>query len=198
MKLSEREARTGIFREIAGQKQVLGDVAERLPRGRAEYMELPVEKRMQVAEHVVARYTPLPDRKGGYGENETPESHRRPASAEFEPEDYPGMLLRGSVVHTVIPSTGRGRLQGLFIWAHAVDPVNDLKSHSIPFGGVMNSQAIIAPDYNWDGERVPLEDPAAINVIEFIDEATIGLLESVVRDHRRFAGQQAVGETAAV
>jgi|GEM_PF-4171645 hypothetical protein len=196
MKLGQREERTGIVRELAERKQILGDAAGKLPRNRAEYMKLPVRDRMYVAEDVVKRYAPDPDRRG-YDKYETPHSHRQPATAEFEPEDYPGVIVRGRVDHAVDDTT-HGRITGLFIWAHAVDPAAKLTSHSVPFGGVMNGQAIISPDLNWDGTRVPLEDPAALNVIEFIDEATVGLLESVVRDHRRFVGQQAVGEIPAV
>jgi len=193
MKFGDREDRVGIFRELAERKQQLGEEATRYPLDRAAYSELPLTDRMRIAERLVSRYSPKGD-KAFYDRDQTPGSHRQRAEAEFEVEDHPGMLLKGRVVSAVQTSTGY-RLNGLFVFAHAVDPVAKLRSRSIPYGALRGGdQMVINPDGNWDGRLVPMEDPAAANVVDMIDGAAVGLIEGVVREHRRYAAQQAMSD----
>ncbi|HVA11272.1 MAG TPA: hypothetical protein VNG32_03825 [Candidatus Dormibacteraeota bacterium] len=197
MKFGTREGRVGIFREIAARKQLLGEEAARYPLGREAYKDLPVTERMQLAERLVDRYSPQGE-DAIYGKYETPGSHRQKASAELEMEDHPGMLLRGKLLSAVHTSNDR-RLTGLFVMARAVDPAVNLMSHSIPYGAVLpGGRMVIDPDWNWDGTVVLAEDPEAANVVAMIDEATVGLIEGVVRDHRRYIGQQAVSEVPSI
>jgi hypothetical protein len=191
---------------IVAEKQRMGEVAAPFPKSSKEYLELPLEERMNVATNVLKAYAPNATGYDHYGPG-------KPAPAELTPSDMPGVRLEGEVVHKKYMAGGPPRKQqrhgGIEVYVTAVDVAtgvtsgrNNVNAYTDGVGGRKRGPYTDANGetqtgwYAWshyDGKEHPLTSQFGKGLVEFVDAAVAGLLDGdMLAQHRQFIGSQAV------
>jgi hypothetical protein len=168
-----------LFNEIEQERDALREEARALPRSYEEYMQMSVEERMGVATEVFRAFTPHLTEPLSY-----PDDSKQPfryGTAWIEPEDRPGMRIRGTIGYVVPKGEGKF-IPRLEVYAQAyLEPGGGRHSRPVflgavkygPYGPAVDKSA----EDSWyvQGEerddRHTLDSPTGQRAVEFIDDA---------------------------